>query len=394
MHIDILSIHYRIIDYLNGIANKEMDILNHEEYKVLRELKTQFTNNHSLDMDTFKKDMMSQMKTLENNIEQIQDKSLLYFYLLKTQPIIEKYQQALHTPVVIDFMKCDDPSNDKNHQLRESLIREYFYLIKKFFASFSFIHTICDCDAFDENLVMSNNTLLPLSDHMHCLKCGNKSSFETFDNQNVCGECGIVLDQFNQQGIISFKDSERVNMNSKYTYDRKTHFKDCLYQFQGKQNVSIHRKVYQDILDQLVSYSIIPSNYKDLPKEMAFEQVTKEHIFLFLKQTNHVKHYEDATLIFHELTGKPIPDISFLEEQLIQDFDMLVEQYDRKYRNTTDRKNFINTQYILYQLLNRHHYPCSKDDFNMLKTIDRRYYHDEICGALFEELGWNHQPIF
>jgi hypothetical protein len=45
-------------------------------------------------------------------------------------------------------------------------------------------------------------------------------------------------------------------------------------------------------------------------------------------------------------------------------------------------------------LLRRHKYPCQKEDFNILKTIDRKYYHDEICSELFHDLGWNFQPLF
>lgn len=400
MHVDILSVHYRILDYLKDPGKKKEE----EDETRMKELQTQLEENHDILATTIRDDIKSQIKTLENNVRDMADGSLLHFYLLKTQYIIEAYTKILHEPVVIDFMKCDEHTmSNENHHQRESLIRQYIHLIKKYFASFSFIHSICGPDVLSDD-VTENYTSSLLDNHavnnclsnqnINCHKCGNHTTFESFDNQNVCGDCGVVLDQFNQQGIISFKDAERVNMNSKYTYDRKTHFKDCIYQFQGKQNVSIHKKVYDDILEQLVSYAIIPPNYYDLPKEMAFEQVTKEHIFLFLKQTRHVKHYEDATLIFHVLTGKSIPDISYLEEQLILDFDMLVDQYDKKFRHNTERKNFINTQYILYQLLNRHHYNCSKDDFNMLKTIDRRYYHDEICSILFEELGWNHKPIF
>lgn len=397
MHVDILSIHYRIIDYLTGVTENNNVICQttNNEYQKLQELKLQYGDILNKNFTPIvQKDVQIQISELENKIQQLNDKSLLHFYLLKTQPIIDEYKKLLNKPVILDFMNIVDTTLDKNNHDIDTLINSYLYLIKKYFASFSFLTNICDDTIFEKKEVYLDNGTQNNINEFVCQKCGNKSMFETFDNQNVCGKCGIVLDQFNQQEIISFKDAERVNMNSKYTYDRKTHFKDCIHQFQGKQNVSIHPNVYKDIIEQLISYSIIPHNYKDLPKAMAFENVTKEHIYLFLKQTKNVKHYEDATLIYHELTGKSIPDISHLEELLIHDFDLLVEQYDKKYRNITDRKNFINTQYILYQLLNRHHYNCSKDDFNMLKTIDRRYYHDEVCSALFEELGWNHKPIF
>ena len=59
-----------------------------------------------------------------------------------------------------------------------------------------------------------------------------------------------------------------------------------------------------------------------------------------------------------------------------------------------NRKNFINTQYVLFQLLRRHRHSCKKEEFIILKTIDRKFFHDEICKELFEELGWNHSPFY
>jgi len=114
-----------------------------------------------------------------------------------------------------------------------------------------------------------------------------------------------------------------------------------------------------------------------------------------VKETGHSKHYEDITLIYQQLTNKPIPNISHLENDLLHDFDMLTELYDQKFKKT-ERTNFINTQYVLYQLL-RHKFPCKKEDFedfNILKTIDRKYYHDTICAELFLALGWNFQALF
>jgi hypothetical protein len=49
---------------------------------------------------------------------------------------------------------------------------------------------------------------------------------------------------------------------------------------------------------------------------------------------------------------------------------------------------------VLYQLLRRHRHECNKEEFIILKTIDRKFFHDEICKVLFEEKGWNHNPYF
>ena len=96
------------------------------------------------------------------------------------------------------------------------------------------------------------------------------------------------------------------------------------------------------------------------------------------------------------MTGKPPDDISHLEDALLNDFEVLAALYDEKFIKTKliDRKNFINTQYVLYQLLRRHKYPCKKEDFNILKTMDRKSFHDDVCSALFRHLNWNFSALF
>ena len=101
-------------------------------------------------------------------------------------------------------------------------------------------------------------------------------------------------------------------------------------------------------------------------------------------------------LIYHNLTGKSVNNIGHLESKLLDDFDILANLYDKKYKQNKKitRKNFINTHYVLFQLLRRHRYKCIPDDFNILKTTDRKSFHDDICRDLFETLGWNFTCLF
>ena len=96
------------------------------------------------------------------------------------------------------------------------------------------------------------------------------------------------------------------------------------------------------------------------------------------------------------MTGRKVDDISHLENQLMEDFAKISNLYDKKFKFTgkIERKSFINTQYILFQLLRRHKYHCKKEDFNMLKTLDRKIFHDDIVKELFEYLNFNFTPIF
>lgn len=391
MNLDILTIHLDIINYLQ---NPKIDLI---ERQRLVDLKQEFEETKHKLSNNVAQNLAQEIERMENNFKLMDDYSLLNFYLLYSVPLIEKYKQLCLKPVQVCFMKGRNENLNKQQKDKLVLIKEYVYLTHRFFKNFpclkDIIQNLSNYDLQEDELKIKTPLLSSSSNNLACENCKNSTQFHIYDNQSVCQECGTVIDQF-QNNILSFKDIERVNISSKYTYDRRTHFRDCFYQFQGKQNVTIHPTLYQHIINQLVAHGIVPENYNDLPKEMAFEKVEKEHINIFLKDSKFVKHYEDSVLIYHTLTGKSVPDLSHLEESLMNDFDILIDIYDKTQKNNTDRKNFINTQYVLFQLLRRHKYPCQKEEFNILKTIDRKYYHDEICSKLFSDLGWNFQPLF
>ena len=154
--------------------------------------------------------------------------------------------------------------------------------------------------------------------------------------------------------------------------------------------------MYKDLETQLELHGIITAQQPGESPLKRFSNITKEHILMFLKETGHSKHYEDVVLIYHKLTGKKVDDISHIEDALMEDFDKISNVYDQKFKFTgkIDRKSFINTQYVLFQLLRKHKYPCKLSDFNILKTLDRKSFHDDIVKEIFEHLNFNFKPIF
>lgn len=202
----------------------------------------------------------------------------------------------------------------------------------------------------------------------------------------TCRSCGNQKDLPNISPM--YKDTSRIMTSLRYTYKRKIHFKDCINQYQGKQNVNIDENVILQIKNSI--------HLHKLNDGINYSRVTKEHILMFLKDTNNAKHYEDINLIYKIITGKHVDDIGYLEETLMNDFSALSDLYDKKFKQTNriERKSFINTQYVLFQLLKRHNHICNKEDFNILKTVDRRTLHEEIITELFDELGWNYTSLF
>lgn len=291
-----------------------------------------------------------------------------HFYTMEASELLEQFQRQV--PKKISFM-----ARTVKPEPHSGLIGQYLDILKKY-----------------EIQLPEVEEHTQKSEKRTCIKCkSTELVMNQEQNLEICEQCGFQEEKSYKS--MSFKDISRVNLSNKYTYERRVHFKDCMNQYQGKQNATIDDKVIHDLEEQLTRHGLL----LDSPhRRTRFQNVTKEHILLFLKETGHTKHYEDIVLIYHKMTGKPVDNISHLESVLMEDFDKISSLYDTKYKFTgkIERKSFINTQYVLFQLLRRHKYPCRKEDFNMLKTLDRKSFHDEIVRDLFETLGFNFTPIF
>lgn len=312
--------------------------------------------------------IQSQIEHIESRLDSVKNRNNFYFYILKAVPLLEEYRMEINRPIEINFMGA---VKKRDNSKLDNIINQYENIVK------NYIQIVPEVDPVQESI---------------CPTCKQKnSSIINSDNICTCSYCGTEQDEF--LSTFSYRDVERINISSKYQYDRRVHFKECINQFQGKQNSTIKPDVYEKLEEQLRIHGLV----NDSPiREEKYKRVTKKHIGLLLKEIGYASHYEDLNLIYRNITGQQLDDISSLEAVLIEDFDKLSKLYDEEYIKTRklSRKNFINTQYVLFQLLRRHRYPCNQTDFSFLKTIERKMFHDIICSHLFEKLGWNFQPIF
>lgn len=337
-----------------------------EDEAKLLEYKARLADLHRIRL---KKDLPSRLSsslnlnisTLETKIADVENKETLNYYMAETATLIEEYLSILKTPIKASFTGKTNTFNKE-----KAIIENKFFKVASKY--------------IDVEISPSINKKKKL-----CSFCGGKSFELTDDNIYICADCSA--EQSTITYSTSYKDASRVNLATKFTYARNIHFRDCVNQYQGKQNSTIEDDVYIKLEKMFESFRLLekgPDKYKN---------ITKEHIMLFLKDLGYTKHYENVNLIHYTITGVKLDDISHLEDQLMDDFDTLVNLYDTLYKNIS-RKNFINSQYVLYHLLMRHKHPCKKEDFTILKTTDRELFHDEICKTLFETLDWNFSSAF
>jgi Poxvirus Late Transcription Factor VLTF3 like len=317
----------------------------------------------------------------ENVTTKVNEYENLKYFKIDVAPVIEKYHSLNQQTMVIPFFSSSMNQTKEHLRKKEETQHEFTQKLKEYSNLRNFAqHT---------RISVSKSSPPPCT-------CGNKKEFIKDEDRAVCALCST--EQALICNVSSFSDVGRVNMTNKYTYNRKIHFRDCIVQYQGKQKTNVPEEIYTVLEKKLVESGAITKEVTDKLKR--YENVTRSTVLDILKSMKIVKKfYDDIVLIHHNLTGQPCDDISGLEDSLLSDFDMLTNAYDKMYEvsdksddgnDTTKRKNFINAQFVLYQLLMKNGHKCREMDFLTLKTSERKRFHHDICKELFRVLNWNY----
>jgi hypothetical protein len=295
-------------------------------------------------------------------------------FIAKTNHLIQRYMEILQTQLSYE-------EREKYDQEKEELQRQYFNFAEEIIT----LRRWADIKVNQKPIVQTK-----------CKFCHNNDpgKFEMDDsNKKFCLECSGQQETL--ETGVPYKDYDRSNTVSKFTYSRIIHFQECIKQYHGKQNCKIPKEVFEKLESKFKALNLLVDSDNTHVK---YSRITKEHILIFLKQLGYTNHYENANYIYYVLAGKRIDDIEYLEEQLIKDFKELSFLYDFIYGKDKPkelkRKSFMNVQYILFQLLRNRNHKCRIEDFSVLKTIEKKKFHDEVCSHLFDQLGWNFTPTF
>ncbi|CCV02334.1 DNA binding/packing protein [Invertebrate iridescent virus 30] len=375
---DILELNSKIQKFID-----DESINNTENEKIIFQINTLLNGEFNL-----RPRMINKLNCLKESLKtSVEEYYNLKYFNVDVAPLIEKYHILNNQVVIIPFFNTNK-KHLKEHAIKKEVIQKEFIQKLKDYTSLK-----------NFEFMMKNYAFVPRSSPPPCL-CGNKTEFIRDEDRAVCAICST------EQSLISntssFSDVGRVNMASKYTYNRKVHFRDCIIQYQGKQKTHIPEEIYTILEVKLMEKKIINNEYNDRFKR--FEKVTRIMVLDILKELESKdikKFYDDIVLIHHTLTGQPCDNIEYLEDSLLDDFDKLTETYDNLYTNDSveeegsknkisKRKNFINAQFVLYQLLRKHGHPCNEMDFLTLKTSERKRFHHTICKELFNILGWKY----
>ena len=336
---NIFELHSRILQLFDS------EYIEIEELKKRKERLEYLSKNGKNEFE--KLQSLEESKKLQEKIYLIESGIREAQYLFKTNDLLKEYEELLSKPVKIDFMgkKTDDNQN------KMTLITRFINIAKNYI-----------------------NDILPIRNNINNIVCEDCTveMYKMDDLLFVCPKCSQVIQHL--ASIASYQDNNRINSAQRYVYDKRAHFGDSIKKFQAKQNTTIPQQVYDDLWEKIASH------------DLKIEQVTKDHIYEFLRTTKHTEYYEDIILVHSEITGIKPPDISHLEGKLFELFDEIDPVYERI--KPKDRVNFLNGQFVLFKLLQKLKYPCKEEDFYILKTRDKMLEHDKMWKSICHELKW------
>ena len=367
MDVDIILIDNKIQQYF--IEEREKI----EKYRdKLKELKLLLDSEILISRSVYKS-LSDEIQSYNDHINNISEMEDYNFYVSESYPIVNRYKIILRTPVKISFFSVVDLSPNKE---KEILVYDYMQIAKKYIKNID----------IDMDFTQKAQKVI-------CDNCTSKRVITQECVYLICQDCGFEKEVMGT--TISYKDISRITILQKYMYERKSHFRDCVNQYQGKQICKLDDNIFEDLNREFEKHHMLDGDVNTC-KNIRYKNVNLEHVILFSKELGYDKQHDNMKYIHSILTGKKYPDLSNIEDQLMADFDVLVNAYVKKYKyeNKISRKSFMNIQYVLFQLLNKNKYPYKKEDFNILKTNDRKTFHDDIAKSLFEDLGWNHMSLF
>lgn len=315
------------------------------------------------------------IQVISNKIDDYENKISYKEYISEVEPLLRRYNLVAsnQSKGIIVFKKMSF-ENDEVVKERLKIIKEFLDIAKNYI-KLDIIHKI--------------------TIRARCPGCNIEINNSFIDDESglcICPSCGYERESISHHS--TYKDSQRVNIGNRNSYDDCENFRKALHRFQGKQNHHPPDKLY-DQLD--IYFRNINKLYREnVLKQPLTEDGRKKHtsrqmMYEALNETNNSAYYEDINLILHLYWGWALPDISNLEDRIMEDYITTQQIYNAI--PNKDRDASLNIQFRLFVHLKAVDYPCTKDDFKIQTSRDSLIFHNEMWKIMCEKSGVKYYAV-
>lgn len=355
---DIVVVNYRTDSDITQLFNRIKNIMTIRSKAKLKDLTskrnvlmsrlnhTQYANKRSLDI--------SELICVDREIKQIQSESQIKEFITRTGDIIQSYT-ANCINIQTTFGSADVPMDDFKMELLSRFIQiaiEYTEI----------------------------NVIFDQKHKFNCKNCGIDLSTVEQDEETscvVCPNCNLIR--------YLFQKFNRVDELSTSDYEDSVNFWRGILRFQAKENIELPSKLYADLNDYFGSYGLpIGSVIKNMPFAESRTIVGKRIMRKALANKGYEELYEDINLIIFEYWGWEPPDISHLEEKLMDHYHKTESVFKRI---KGKRKASINIPWRLKKHLLICSYPVAYYDFKLVDTREIIEYYEQVFNTMCMESG-------
>jgi hypothetical protein len=369
--LNIFKIHEAIITRFNFFKSIVPDL-----QKEVNELKTKLEKEEKILNLNDIRQIKSEIKEFMTKIDDYDNEKSKKEYESKVLALLEEYKKVASNSskgLVIFKKKVEEDSREKiNYRLK--IIRDYIEAAKDYIrleithkVPVKAICPICETDL-------------------------SKTFIDDYLGLCTCPTCGYERESISHHS--TFKDSQRVNIGNRNNYDDCENFRKVLMRFQGKQPNRPPPKLYEQLDEYFKKIGKnIGDEFRALPltPEGRKKGTSRQMMFEALGETNNSAYYDDINLIMHNYWGWELPDISELEDKIMEDY-MTTQQVYNAIPNK-DRNASLNIQFRLYVHLKAIGYPCSKEDFKIQTSRDSLEFHQEMWKIMCEKTGLKFHPV-
>ena len=377
--INILEINIIIIDRLTELQESEkLRIKTELDIEVLAIKKSQ----NVLD----RKDSIRKIKLYRDELINIDQSKVLNRYIEETREVLELYAQIGVKREVIDFggrgnsmdpghsSKTVSVQNNEENEYRIMLIEKYLRISRKY----------SQVDIYKKRVNCCNNCKSDIS-----------TSVIEEDGIMICSVCNVEIITLSHSithddGAVS-SGSHHIN---NAIYEDRGNFEKALINYQGKQSENFPSNIY-DKLDKYfisIGYPIgkeisqLPLNNDSRTSIKTRGNSSRSIMLTALQNLEMFKHYKDINLLGKIYWNWSLPDLTELEHDIMNDYDISQEVFERI---KGGRKSCLNIQYRLWKHLTRIGHPCVSSDFKLIKTTEIIKFYESTWKIICEELGWN-----
>jgi len=377
---------FNIMDIHRLILKRFQYQKEHDVRKLAEELRVEEENINQRQNMVERKTSLRAINRLRKKIEDIMADRSFREYIQKITPLIDSYNMLGSISKIVSFAKKrseedseeDVPEDQYDQQKRHQVILDFIEIARKY---------------------IQIDLIREVKEGNNCPTCGIKldESMSSMDDDgvSVCPKCGIerisvVRNRF-------YHDNARTN-NSGNNYEDRGNFKKVLLRYQGKQSDKPPVELYEKLEAYFIENEIpkidlngikfvTPEQIRSMPINMMGEKTGTSRSLMYkaLKEIGNSDYYDHINVILNEMWGWALPDVSYLEDKVMKDYDTSQRVYEVLPK---DRKSSLNSQFRLFKHLRRLGHYCKSTDFRIPTTHDILEFHNTMWSKICEILDW------